>query len=99
MDSSTVDFVGLEAYSRDGGKIGKVKEVLRDPDSASDCLVIKYGLFRDLIVPADVIEKQGTRVSVPFNRNFLDTAPRIPAKGQLTSEQRARVERFFHPGG
>ena len=51
------DLVGCEAFSRDGHKIGKVKEVIGDPESASECLVIKYGLFRDLVVPVDVVER------------------------------------------
>ena len=59
MTSSTQDLVGLEAYSREGEKIGKVKDVVCDPESDGDvCIVIKYGLFRDLVLPADVVERE-----------------------------------------
>ena len=71
MTSNTQELVGLEAYSRDGEKIGKVKDVICDPESdTADCLVIKYGLFRDLVVPADVVQKQGERITVPFTHSF-----------------------------
>ena len=98
MASSTQELVGLEAYSREGEKIGKVKDVICDPESAAeDCLVIKYGLFRDLVVPADVVKKQGESVTVPFTHSFLDVAPRVGTKGKLTSKERDRLEHFYHP--
>ena len=68
MTSSTQELVGLEAYSREGEKIGKVKDVICDSESdAGDCLVIKYGRFRDLVVPADVVETRGGCVRVPLH--------------------------------
>ena len=98
MTSSTQDLVGLEAYSREGQKIGKVKDVICDPESdAEDCLVIKYGLFRDLVVPADVVKKQGECVTLPFTHSFLDVAPRVATKGKLSGKERDRLEHFYHP--
>jgi sporulation protein YlmC with PRC-barrel domain len=98
MTSNTQELVGLEAYSREGEKIGKVKDVICDPESdAADCLIIKYGLFRDLVVPADVVQKQGECITVPFTHNFLDVAPRVGKKGRLSSKERDRLEHFFHP--
>jgi len=98
MTSSTAELVGLEAYSREGEKIGKVKEVICDPESdADDCLVIKCGLFRDLVVPADVVQKQGECITVPFTHSFLDVAPRVGKKGKLSIKERDRLEHFYHP--
>lgn len=98
MTTMAHDLVGLEAYARDGGKIGKVKDVICEAESSAECLVIKYGLFRDLVVPADVVQKQGDGVTVPFTQSFLDVAPRVASKGQLTSRETERLERFYHPG-
>ena len=97
MASSAHDYVGLEAFSRDGDKIGKIKEVICDPESASECLVIKYGLFRDLVIPVDVVERRDDSVTVPFTRSFLDDAPRVATKGKVSSEERAHMEHFYHP--
>ena len=98
MTSSTQELVGLAAYSREGEKIGKVKDVICDRDSgAEDCLVIKYGLFRDLVVPTDVVTMQGECVTLPFTRAFLDISPRVGTKGTLSSKDRDRVQHFYHP--
>jgi len=96
--TDTQELVGLAAFAKDGGKIGKVKDVICDAESSSECLVIKYGLFRDLVVPADVVQKQGDGVTVPFSQGFLDVAPRVGSKGKLSSSEAARLERFYHPG-
>lgn len=96
--SDTQTFVGLEAYSQDGEKIGKVRDVISDPESdTEDCLVIKYGRFRDLVVPADVVQKQGERITVPFTSSFLDIAPRVGTNGKLSGGERNQLEHFFHP--
>ena len=98
MTSNTQELVGIEAYSRDGEKIGKVKDVICDPESdTEDCLIIKYGLFRDLVIPADVVQKQGERITVPFTYSFLDIAPRVGTNGKLSSTERNQLEHFFHP--
>jgi ribosomal 30S subunit maturation factor RimM len=98
MTSDTQDLVGLEAYARDGEKIGKVEDVFHDPEGdAEDCLVIKYGLFRDLIVPVGVVRRQGESITLPLARSALDFAPRVGTKGELTSNDRERLAHFFHP--
>lgn len=97
MASSAQDLVGLEAFSREGDKIGKIKDVICDPGSLSECLVIKHSLRRDLVVPADVVERRDDSVVVPFGSSYLDIAPRVAAKGELSSEERARLEHFYHP--
>ena len=96
MASSAQDLVGLEALSRDGDKIGKIKNVICDPES-SECLVIKCSMFRDLVVPADVVERQGESVTLPFTLSFLDVAPRVATKGELSSKEMSRLESFYHP--
>ena len=53
--------------------------------------------FRDLVVPADVVQKQGECITVPFTHSFLDVAPRVGKKGKLSSRERDRLEHFFHP--
>ena len=98
MASSAQDLVGLEALSRDGDRIGKVKDVICGPESsAAECLVIKYSMFRDLVVPADVAQRQGRSVTLPFTISFLNVAPRVAAKGQLSESDLARLESFYHP--
>jgi sporulation protein YlmC with PRC-barrel domain len=97
MTSSAQDLVGLAAFSREGDKIGKIKDVICDPESLSECLVIKHSMFRDLVVPADVVERRDDSITVPFCSSYLDVAPRVATKGKLSSEERSRLEAFYHP--
>ena len=96
MAPSAQDLVGCEALSRDGDRIGKIKSVICDPES-SECLVIKCSMFRELVIPADVVERQGESVTIPFTLSFLDIAPRVATKGELSSEESSRLQTFFHP--
>jgi ribosomal 30S subunit maturation factor RimM len=97
MVSGAQELVGLEAFSREGDKVGKVKDVICDPGSLTDCLVIKHSLRHDLIVPTDVVERRDQRVTIPFGSAYLDMAPRPAKKGELSSEERSRLESFYHP--
>jgi len=97
MAPSAQDLVGLEAVSRDGDRIGPVKDLIGDSGSASEYLVIKYGFFRDLVVPADMAERRGDEVALPFVRSFLDVAPRVSVKGPLAENDRRRLEEFYRP--
>jgi hypothetical protein len=97
MAAGAQELVGLEAFSREGDKIGRIKDVICDPGALSECVVIKHSLRRDLVVPADVVERRGEGVTVPFGSSYLHVAPRIATKGELSSEDRERLERFYHP--
>jgi hypothetical protein len=96
MTSGVQDLVGCDAYSREGDKIGKVKEVISDPESVSECIVIKYGMFRDLVVPVDVIQREGVSVTIPFTHTSLNSAPRVAKKGSLSPQDRAQLQDFYH---
>ena len=91
-----LDLVGLVAFSRDGTKLGKLKDVVSDGESASQYLVIGRRLARDLVIPADVVEMTGERVVVPFASSFLNCAPAIKVKGAVSPEERRRLEAFYH---
>ena len=97
MASTAQHLVGLEAFSREGDKLGKIRDVICDPGSLSDCIVIKHSLRRDLVVPADVVERHDDRVMIPFGSSYLHVAPRVATGGELTSKDSARLDRFFHP--
>jgi sporulation protein YlmC with PRC-barrel domain len=97
MASGAQELVGLEAFSREGDKVGKIRDVICDPGSLTECLVIKHSLRRDLIVPADMVERHEQRVTIPFGSAYLDMAPRPAKKGELSSEERTRLESFYHP--
>lgn len=68
-------FIGLEAYSRDGERIGKVEDVIRDPDpEKADCLVIRYGPFRNLVIPVEAVLRKDGSLTIPISHSFLDAS-------------------------
>jgi hypothetical protein len=91
-----LDLVGLTAFSREGTKLGKLKDVISDGETSSEYLVVGRFLARDLVIPADVVEMPDHRVVVPFSDGFLDCAPAFKAKGALSAEDRSRLEAFYH---
>ena len=89
------DLVGLEVFSRDGAKLGKIKSIVGDGESAAEYLVIGRFLARDLVIPADTVEAPGDRVVVPHGSSFIDSAPSVKAKGAISPAEAARLEAFF----
>lgn len=88
-------FVGLPAFSRDGNKLGKVKEVVQSGESA-DYLVIGGVFSHRLVVPSDVIEERGDAVVVPFTSSYLDMAPLVDAKKPIPPDERDRLRNYYH---
>jgi ribosomal 30S subunit maturation factor RimM len=93
-----LDLVGLAAFSRDGTKLGKLKDIFTDSESSSEYLVIGRRMTRDLVIPADVVEIEGERVLVPFASSFLNSAPAIKGKSAISRDERGRLEAFYHVG-
>jgi ribosomal 30S subunit maturation factor RimM len=91
-----LDLVGLTAFSREGTKLGKLKDVISDSRTSSEYLVIGRFLARDLMIPADVVDMPDHHVVVPFSDAFLDCAPAVKAKGALSAKERSRLEAFYH---
>jgi ribosomal 30S subunit maturation factor RimM len=90
------DLVGLAAFSRDNVKVGKVKDVVTSHDATCDYVIIGRFLSKDLVVPADIVERPGDRVVVPFSSSFLDSAPAVKVRGTVTPEDCGRLNTFFH---
>jgi len=88
-------FVGLPAFSREGSKLGKVKDVV-DAGESPGYLVIG-GLFsRRLVIPSDVIQEKGDAIVVPFTMSYLDMAPVVDPKSAISSNDRDRLRDYFH---
>ena len=89
------DYVGLIAYSRDGTKLGKVKDVVRSGDTA-EYLVIGGLLSRGRVVPCDVVTEDGACLMVPFMSSYLDMAPSVDARKPISSGDRERLRSYYH---
>lgn len=89
------DLLGLRAFSRDGTKIGKIKDVISDAETSAEYLVIGRRWSSDLVIPADLAERSGDRVVIPFTDSYLDMAPALSTKGVIAAEDRGRLEHFY----
>ena len=92
-----LDLVGLGVFSRGGTKLGKIKSVVGDGESAAEYLVVGRFLAHDLVIPADTVELPGDRVVVPHGSSFIDSAPVVKAKGSISPADAARLEDFYRP--
>ena len=81
--------VGLVVYSRDGKKIGKIKDLVSDRKALSVYVVIGRGLGHDLLIPSGLVDVQGERAAVPFARALLHRAPAVGVTRSLSSAGRA----------
>ena len=94
MATTDRELTGLHAFSRDGTKLGKIKDVIQAGETSY--LVIGRFLSKDLLVPSAAASRSGERVEVPYTSSYLDMAPARSSKsGELSPEERSRLERFY----
>ncbi len=89
------DYVGLTAYSRDGTKLGRVKDVVRSGDLV-EYVVIGGFLSRGRVVPCDVVTEDGACLKVPFMSAYLDMAPSVDARKPISPDDRERLRSYYH---
>jgi hypothetical protein len=93
MSAVSQDFVGRDVYARDGDKIGQVKELVYGGDYA----VVKRSFFTRLVVPVEVLHDDGGKLILPFASSYLDNAPRIDPRYELSPRDKAVLDRFYLP--
>ena len=93
MATSDRDLIGLHAFSSDGAKLGRVKEVLET--GGRTYLVIHRSLSKDLIVPTDGARRADVRVDVGYENLLLERAPQHEIKGEPTADELARIDQFY----
>jgi hypothetical protein len=86
---------GLKAWSHEGTRIGKIKDVVSDVETSTEYLVVSRFWCCDLVIPTDLAERSDDRVVLPFSSSFLDMAPAVSTKGGVSAEDRGRLEHFY----
>jgi uncharacterized protein YrrD len=89
------DLIGVDAYSRDGVKIGKVTDALADVETRREFVKVKKRFSHAMVIPFDVIEIRSDSILVPFTSSFLDMAPRPQSEGRLTSQDIEHLDSFY----
>ena len=90
MTSPTQELVGRQVYSRDCDKIGEIKGGLR-----REYVLIRRSFYSKLVAPASAIESSGERLAIPFSSGYVQHAPQVDPKRELSAEDKARLDHFF----
>ena len=95
MQATRQDLLGRKAFSQDGTKIGKVKDVISDAGTSCEYLVIRRFWSCDLVIPIELVERSDGTILVPFSQSFLDLAPALETRGVVSGEDRSRLEHYY----
>ena len=87
------DFIGREVYSRDGYKVGEVKQLAQN----GEYVVIDRSFGHDLLIPLDAIDSSDSELVIPLNSSYLDDAPEVDPDRELSMKDKAIIDRFYMP--
>ena len=91
MTIAAQELVGREVYSRDGCKVGEIKELVYD----GGYVLIRRSLFLKLVAPVRALEQDGDRLTIQRNSMNLDRMPKVDPKYELSEKDTARIDQFF----
>lgn len=91
MTTAAQELPGRVVCSRDGYKLGEIREVVYD----GGYVLIRRSLFSKLVAPVRALEQDGDRLTVQRNSMYLDRAPKVDPKHELSEKDRARIDQFF----
>ena len=93
MVAISQDFVGRDVYARDGVKVGQIKELVFDGEYVS----VRRSFFSTIVVPVVVLEDAGGKLTIPLTSSYLDNAPKIDVKKDLSPSDKAHLDSFYLP--
>jgi hypothetical protein len=75
----------MDVYTRDGEKVGRVKQPQEAGLPASQYLVIDRWRARDIVVPSIVASVSGDHLVLPFGMSVVECAPNVALGGRAVS--------------
>ena len=91
MAAISQNLVGRDVYARDGSKVGQVKE----PVFGGEYVALRRSFFSTIVVPVGVLEDVGGRLTIPLTSSYLDNAPKVDVKKELSPGDKAHLDNFF----
>lgn len=85
------DLVGHDVYARDGVKAGQIKELVY----GGEYVALRRSFFSTIVVPVELIEQSGGRLTIPLTSSYLDNAPKIDIRKDLSPRDRAHLDSFY----
>jgi ribosomal 30S subunit maturation factor RimM len=93
MGTIPQDLVGRDVYARDGDKVGQIRELVY----GGEYVVVRRSLFSKIVVPVGVLHDPDGRLTIPFTSSYLDNAPRVDPKYELSPKDKAYLDSFYMP--
>lgn len=91
MTSVSQGLVGHDVSARDGAKAGQIKELAHGGEYAA----LRRSIFTTIVVPVQLIERSGSRLTIPLTSSYLDNAPKVDTKADLSPSDKARLDSFY----
>lgn len=87
------DLVGRDVFARDGSKVGQIKELVYGDEYVG----VRRSLFSTIVVPVGVLDDSGGRLTIPLTASYLDMAPKVNTKKELSPRDKGLIDRFYMP--
>ena len=96
-DELAPEFTGHELLDVDGSKIGRIEDVLVGDNLADlSWLVVDTGLLGGkVMVPVGEVRRSGARLSVPYTKDRVKSAPRAQDRLVLTETEKGTLCRYY----
>jgi hypothetical protein len=85
------DLVGHDVYARDDVKVGQIKELVYD----GEYVTLRRSFFSTIVVPVGLLDDSGDRLTIPLTSSYLDNAPKVDTKKDLSPSDRAHLDSFY----
>ena len=96
------ELYGMEVHAADGEKIGKIDDILLDEATQRvDWGVVKMGVLgrKETLVPLSAAERSGETITVPYEKDFVSSAPQFHTDGLTTDEEESLFSYYGIPYG
>jgi hypothetical protein len=94
------DLTGATLYDVGGNDIGKIEEIYKDDNGTPRYARIKIGtlLAKHRLVPIDAAQSTSDRITVPYSKDAIESAPDLPADVNPLSGMVAEDLRGYYAG-
>ncbi len=85
------DLVGHDVFARDGVKLGQIRELVY----GGEYVTLRRSFFSTIVVPVGMIDQSGSRLTIPLTSSYLDNAPKVDTKKDLSPSDKAHLDGFY----
>ena len=90
-------YAGMEVYTNDDKRVGRVKQALGDSDpQASEYVTIDRPRARDIALPRSILRVADDHLVLPFGMTVVESVPTVgPRRRAMTVEEKWILDSFY----